>query len=243
MFDVRLHKIRLIATALSTQLLLMKNGHTFFLYSQTIPILFINQHLSTKVIFYKHELREKTGKHHTSHTVPHSKTLGQKCVFFLKLHTHFHTYLLDGFAELLSTYTGSDRRHCIPQIVLMTWCLSTFFNHRAVCKWTHAHFLFTVKLPGTGKGTEKTLLALHPQHQACCPVYFELSLGICQLTRALTLPAVRRQNNRGASRHGEPLVWTEQVYTPQGHAALEHTAHLQVPTVDKSLADKIGFLS
>lgn len=34
----------------------------------------------------------------------------------------------------------SDRRHCMPQVVLMTWHLSIFFNHWAICKCTHVHF-------------------------------------------------------------------------------------------------------
>lgn len=54
-----------------------------------------------------------------------------------------HVFSLDVFAELLITHKISDRRHCMPQMVLVTWHSSTFFNHRAVCKCTHVHFLFS----------------------------------------------------------------------------------------------------
>lgn len=64
MFDVWLYKIRLIAVALKRAFVLVKNGNIFFLYSQTLPILFINQHLSIKDNFYKHELGEKEVKDH-----------------------------------------------------------------------------------------------------------------------------------------------------------------------------------
>lgn len=213
MFDVWLYKTRPIAVALES-IFISQEWENTFLVSSTPPILFINQHLS-KPFFINMNWEEKKVKDHTQYTVHCSKTLGQKCTFFLKIRTQFHTYLfLDDSAELLITHRISDRRHCMPQMVLTTWHLSTFFNHRAVCKGTHVHFLFTVRLRRTGKGTEKTLLALHPQQQAHCPIHFELPLGICQLTHALLLPAMRRQNIRATwegSWHGKPLMWTEGV--------------------------------
>lgn len=75
----------------------------------------------------------------------------------------FHGFFpLEVFAELLITHKMSDRRHCVPQMVLITWHLSTFFSHRTICKCIHVHFLSTVKPRGTGKGTEKTLACPPP---------------------------------------------------------------------------------
>lgn len=80
----------------------------------------------------------------------------------------------------------------MPQMVLVTWHLSAFFNHRAVCKCTHVYFLFTVKPRGTGKGTEKTLLVLRPQnqgHSSC------LSAGDIRIPRVFQLPSAVQESS------------------------------------------------
>lgn len=57
----------------------------------------------------------------TQHIVHRSKTLGQKHIFFLKIRTQFHThFFLGDSAELLIKQRRSDRRHRMPQMVLMT---------------------------------------------------------------------------------------------------------------------------
>lgn len=202
MFDVWLYKIRLIAVALRRTFLLVKNGHICFLYSQTLPILFINQHLSINVNFYKHELgKKKEVKDHAQHIVHHNKAFGQKPTFSLKTYTQLHKHLcLDDSAKLLMIHRRSDRRRCMPQMVLMTWHLSTFSNHGAVCKMCSRTFPFHSQAKGDQKRYWEDLACPPPSTSGmwshtfwtptwCLPAYSCSSPTCCQ--------EVKQENLRG----------------------------------------------